>query len=140
MMLFVTLSAVLMGVFSMAPGVGAVLFILSAPALVRTCLVTRARRRKGRDVSAAEKTKMYLGSVAVGLVITAVLAVTAFGTFFAVCLAQDELLSVRRGQGIIVTSVVAALIAAALVCWPLALWVRRRWRKAVADEKPSQQE
>jgi len=140
MMLFVTFSAVLMGVFSMAPGVGVVLFILSAPALIRTCLVAQARQRKGRELSAADKTKMYLGSVGVGLVIVSVLAFASFAAFFVVCLGHIGLVGTRNSGIIVVTSGVAAFIAALLAGWPLALWVRRRWRKAVGDVRPRQKE
>ena len=126
------LFAVLCGVFSISPGLGLAVCIVSAPALVRTALVVARRKSRGRRVSGIEKTVMYLGSFFVTAIILSILGAVAYGTFFAVCLgvAGGELADIETAMAI---GIMAAVLMTALVAWPLALWVRRRWRKAVRD-------
>jgi len=65
-MLSITLVAVLLGVFRMAPGLGIGLAILVTPAFLRTCIVTARRKARGESISLAGK----LGSFAVSFTVT----------------------------------------------------------------------
>jgi len=133
LMLVMTLFAVLCGVFSISPGLGLAVCIVSAPALVRTALVVARRKSKGRSVSGIEKTVMYLGSFFVTAIILSILGAVAYGTFFAVCLGVATS-STPFEESAVGIGIAAAVLMTALVAWPLALWVRHRWRKAVRDK------
>jgi len=86
-MLVVTLAAVLLGVFRISPGLGALLVIVVAPAFVRTCINTVRRKAQGETVSQADQVAKFASSAA--LVMLAVLLVPAaiFVALFVVCLA-----------------------------------------------------
>jgi hypothetical protein len=81
-MLIVTFAAVLMSIYVMAPGLGIALFILSAPALVRTSVVAMQRGSRGKPLSFGEKAGIFLAWIGVVL---AALSAAAIG-FFASCL------------------------------------------------------
>ncbi len=82
LMLFVTLSAVLLGAFSVSPGTGVGLAVLSAPALVWTAVRATRRRARGRPMSPQEK----VGAFAATLGSVLVICVAAGTAFFVTCL------------------------------------------------------
>ncbi len=82
-MLIITLSAVLLGVFQMQPGIGLALLFLLTPALVRTCVTAARREARGQPMSPTAKLGVF-GST-VGIVIVVVAA--SIAAFFAVCAA-----------------------------------------------------
>ncbi|KKK48401.1 hypothetical protein LCGC14_3145490 [marine sediment metagenome] len=75
LMLMITLSAVLMSVTSMEPGLGLALAVLSAPPVIRTYVIVYRRKTLGRNVSTGEKVAMYLGSLLVTAIMLTVLSV-----------------------------------------------------------------
>ena len=64
---------------AIAPGLGILLFIVIAPALIRTAVVVARKQRHGADVSVGEKSIMFFASMA-----AVVTACAAAGAAFAV--------------------------------------------------------
>jgi hypothetical protein len=81
LLLIITLVAVLLGVFRIAPGVALALAFLTAPALVKTCIAVARRKARGQRVAPLAKLGIFAGSL--GIVIVVVAATIA--AFFAVC-------------------------------------------------------
>jgi hypothetical protein len=85
LMLTITLIGVCLGVMTFAPGLGVLLAILVAPAMVRTLCVASRRRRSGAEISGGDKATVFMASL--GAVITAMVAASAVfaGTCIATC-------------------------------------------------------
>jgi hypothetical protein len=81
LMLVTTLTAVLLGVAAMAPGLGIALAVLAAPALVRTANVAVRRRRRGEPLSA--RAKMWVFGGTLGLL--AIVGTAAAAAFVVTC-------------------------------------------------------
>lgn len=81
MMMLVTLCAVIMGAFSVSPGLGIALAVLAAPAWLRTCMVAARRRGRGRPMTAQEKMWAFGGSLGV----VAAIVIAAGIAFYATC-------------------------------------------------------
>jgi hypothetical protein len=77
-MLFVTLAALILGSFSIAPGLGIFLGIVSVPAVVRTAIMVRRRETQGLAADAKGKAVMFAASLAV-VAVAGVAASIAFG-------------------------------------------------------------
>jgi hypothetical protein len=120
-LLIVSLLAVGVGVFRIAPGLGILLSILVLPAFVRTALVVQAKQSRGA-LSAAEKMLLFLGSFGTTIVVVVVVTISAVGTFCFVCLSAGT-------EAAIPAAGVMALMAAAVVMVPIGLWIRARWRR-----------
>jgi hypothetical protein len=82
-MLIVTFAAVLMSIYTMLPGLGIALMVLSAPALVRTAVVAMYKGSRGKPLTFGEKAGIFLAWMGVALV---VIIAAAIG-FFVSCLA-----------------------------------------------------
>ena len=63
--LIITLIAVCLGTLRLAPGVGVLLMIVAAPALIRTCIVGVREKRGGHSLSIGEKLIAFLASSAI---------------------------------------------------------------------------
>jgi hypothetical protein len=83
MLLLMTLTAVLMGTFSIAPGLGIVAAVLVVPALVPTCMAAMRRGSRGQPMTTIEKTATLILWVALMMVVM----VAAGAAFFIACLA-----------------------------------------------------
>lgn len=80
LLLFVTLAAVLLGVFVMSPGLGVLLAVLIAPPVVRTCTLAARAEARGRPLSDAEKGRAFARSLGVtAAVLGSVVAVAVVG-------------------------------------------------------------
>jgi hypothetical protein len=77
-MLVVTLAALVLGSFSIAPGLGIFLGIVSVPAIIRTAIMVRRRESQGVAADAKGKAAMFAASLAV-VVVAGVAASIAFG-------------------------------------------------------------
>ncbi len=60
--LIITLIAVCLGTLRLAPGVGVLLMIVAAPALIRTCVVVAKEKRGGHSLSIGEKLVAFFAS------------------------------------------------------------------------------
>jgi hypothetical protein len=80
-MLTVTLVAVVLGAFRVAPGLGILLVVVVSPAWLRTCLNVMRRKARGRPMSATEKLGLFAGSLGV----VTVVGVAAGVAFYATC-------------------------------------------------------
>ena len=81
MFLLMTLIAVCLGVFVLAPGLGILLAIVSLPALARTVMVAGRRRQAGRRMTFADKLSAFLAS----LVLAIATAVSVGVAFYVMC-------------------------------------------------------
>lgn len=77
-MLVVTLAALVLGSFSIAPGLGIFLAIVCVPALIRTAIMLRRRESQGTAADAKSKAIMFAASLAV-VAVAGVAASIAFG-------------------------------------------------------------
>jgi hypothetical protein len=82
LLLLMTLTSVLFGLFSMAPGLGIVAMVLAVPALVPTCIAAMRKGSRGRPMTALQRTAVFL--VWMGLMLAVVGA--AGIAFFITCL------------------------------------------------------
>ncbi len=80
-MLTVTLVAVVLGAFRVAPGLGILLVIIVSPAWLRTCLNVMRRKARGRPMSAMERLGLFAGSLGV----VTIVGVAAGIAFYATC-------------------------------------------------------
>jgi len=76
-MLLITLAAVLLGLFRMSPGLGMLVAVLVAPALIRTLIESAERQALGRPMTPADKASMFASTV--GLTIAMGVAVIVVG-------------------------------------------------------------
>jgi hypothetical protein len=67
--LIVTLIAVCLGTLRLAPGLGVLLMVVAAPALIRTCIVGAKEKRSGHSLSIREKLLAFLASSAIIILI-----------------------------------------------------------------------
>jgi len=81
MLLFTTLCAVVLGAFTIHPGLGIGLAILATPAVIRTAFLGMRRRAGGQPMSVQQKALAFCGTL--GLVAILVVAVSA--AFVATC-------------------------------------------------------
>jgi hypothetical protein len=122
--LLMTLIAVGMGLFVIAPGLGILLGMAAAPALIRTALVAHRRDQLGRETSPARKIALFVASVAVTVLMGIVVIVGAIGSFCIVCLTAgtEAAIPVAGIIGIAVATGVVALFA---------VLIRARYRRDV---------
>ena len=79
--LVMTLIAVCLGTFHFSPGLGVVIVIVAAPALIRTCIVGVKEKRVGHPLSIGEKLIAFLASIAIVILV----AVAGFVAFQIAC-------------------------------------------------------
>jgi hypothetical protein len=99
LMLVITLIAVCLGVIMAAPGLGILVAVVAAPALVRTLVAGYQERKAGRPMTLGEKLLTFLASTGVSLAVL----VTGWTAFAAACLGSCfvavGLESAARGSG-----------------------------------------
>jgi hypothetical protein len=78
LMLYMTLAAIVCGVFSIAPGAGAALALVLIPVLAHSTIQARKERELGHLVPASEKIAIFLTSFVI-VVVAGVAASVAFG-------------------------------------------------------------
>jgi hypothetical protein len=82
LLLLMTLTAVLFGLFSMEPGLGIAAMVLAVPALVPTSIVAMRKGSRGRPMTALQRVGVFTAWVALMMVV----AIAAGIAFFITCL------------------------------------------------------
>jgi hypothetical protein len=95
LMLVITLVAVCLGVTMAAPGLGVLLMVLAAPALVRTMVVGFKQKQVGDRLTTAEK----VASFAVSLAVMVMIGVAAVAAFQIACWGSCALVAAIAGEG-----------------------------------------
>lgn len=110
------LMIVLASLMIVAPGLGILLSIVVAPALIRTAVVVGRRRRvENRDVSVSEKSALFMASFA-GVLVAAGAAAVAFGvTCVATCFGVMAVGGASGGGRALDTLFIAALVMSCVI-------------------------
>jgi hypothetical protein len=116
--LVMTLVAVCLGVFMLAPGLGILLAVVATPALVRTTITTSYYKQAGAPLTTAWKIKAFL----VSLFIMLAVGVATFVAFQVVCWTGALLTQGRNSwPNVIVGCFVGLLVAVPVMIW-LLVW------------------
>ncbi len=123
LMLVIALIAVCLGVTVEVPGLGILLIVLAAPALVRTLLNVSHSKAEGVTLTLPQKAALFLGSLG----IVALIALGALIAFVITCVPAGFVGIETDGNVGIVLAIGAGLIAAGAAGFFLArrLWPRR---------------
>lgn len=87
LMLFVTLAAVVMGVITIAPGLGVPLAVVAFVVWVRTATTVEELRKRGKAKTAGEKTLMFLASFGMAVATLFLIAVAGCAALCSACFA-----------------------------------------------------
>jgi hypothetical protein len=142
-MMFVTLAAVVMGVSSIAPGVGIPLGIVLLVVWLRTTLVAKRRRARGHAVTREEKLHLFLASFGATVGLLAVTCFAGCAAFVAACFACMGTWAAlggdrTTGAGWVLAWIVFGAVILVIVIPVLRVLyrvVRRRWRRDVGDSE-----
>jgi hypothetical protein len=129
LMMFVTLVCVVLGVFTIAPGLGVPLSVVAFVTWLRTVSVVKWRASTGTSLSSAEIILIFVRSVAFTLLILVLVGVAAVAAFAAACFGVIN--AAEPGPeitGLLVVSVVV-LVAAIFGLIAASRSERRRWRR-----------
>lgn len=127
-LLVTTLIAVCLGLFRYSPGLGVLLIVFAAPALVRTVFVGRREQRLGRRLTTGGK----IGQFFVSLIIMYAVWMAAGMAFFMTCAGSLGLAAVANsaapetGGGVMMIGLIASLVFSAGVA---VLILRATWPK-----------
>jgi hypothetical protein len=142
LMMFVALTAVVLGVSTIALGIGIPLGVVLLVVWLRTAAVLHYRHGHGRSTSQVEKLHLFLESFGVTLaliVVAGVVAIVAIAAgFFACGVTVGEIRDgdVRTSMAMAVW-LVAALAVAIPAFWVSGRWfakmIRRRWRRDIGE-------
>jgi hypothetical protein len=133
LMLFVTLVAVVLGISTIAPGIGIPFGLILLVVWLRTAAVARRRRQRGMTVTRSDLLSAFFSSLAVAVTLIIVTCVAGCAAFFAACLACAGVYSTGgEGLGWIVFVIVAAAIAIPVLVW-MGKLVFRRWRRDAGE-------
>lgn len=86
-LMLLTLTAVLVGVFIMAPGLGIVLFFFTLPAVILSGFVLAKQRRWGGKAGIAQRIGVFFLSFGFIVVLAVAMVIAAIVALFIVCLA-----------------------------------------------------
>jgi hypothetical protein len=145
LMLFITLAAVVMGVSSLASGIGIPMGIVLLVVWLRTTAVVKFRVAHGKTVTRAENFHLFLASFGATLGLLAVTCIAGCAAFVAACFAcvgTWSLLGADRVTGAemvvawLVFAIVISVIAIPVLVW-IAKFIRRRWRRDVGSDEES---
>ena len=123
-MLVITLVAVTLGAFWIAPGLGVFLIVLGVPALIRTVVATSRQKRVGSSPTIAEKIGIFL----VSLLIMWAVWMSASIAFAVVCTIGFAPIAMANGDMnvALLIGVLGGLVSAiALATWLLRLTAPR---------------
>jgi hypothetical protein len=142
-MMFVTLAAVVMGVSSIAPGVGIPLGIVLLVVWLRTTAVAKRRRALGHAVTREEKLHLFLASFGATVGLLAVTCFAGCAAFVAACFACMGTWAAlggdrTTGAGWVLAWIVFGAVILVIVIPVLRVLyrvVRRRWRRDVGDSE-----
>lgn len=136
LMLLVTLTAVMMGVSVMAPGLGIALAVLVTPAFIHTAVTAARRRSRGQPMAPLDKIAFFGGSLG-AVVVTLAAAGTAF---YATCwagflagAAGSQALGSKGyddiGWGLLVGVILGAIVGIAVLVLVIRVFVRMYRRR-----------
>jgi hypothetical protein len=80
-MLIITLAAVVLGVYKMAPGIGIALAIVAITALIPTCIISRRKGAQDEPLSSAEQISYFVAWLGLALIVL----IAAGFAFFVTC-------------------------------------------------------
>jgi hypothetical protein len=118
LLLITTLTAIILSIFKMAPGVGIVLSILALPALLRTIILAMQKRSRGKPMSASGKILFFFVWMGLAGVFLAVIGASAVAMFLTICFSA--------GSKADPTPFLAAIGIGALLLLGLLIWAFRR--------------
>lgn len=81
----ITLLAVLLGVFRIAPGIGAVLTIVVLPAWIRTIVAVGLQRTRGRQMTTTERFALFANSVGVTIAVVVIMLAVLVAALSVLC-------------------------------------------------------
>lgn len=127
-LLVTTLIAVCLGVFRYSPGLGIVLIIFAAPALVRTVYVGRREKRHGQRMTIGGKVGHFFLSLAIMYAVWTAAAmaffITCAGSLGVAALANSA--SSQAGGSVMVIGLIASLVLSLVVAVVI---LRATWPK-----------
>lgn len=123
MLLWMTLAAILLSLFTISPGLGILLGILSAPAAIRTAVLAMRREAAGRPMTVESKVTVFLGTAGIVLIFV----VAALAAFVATCFPLGLAAFGANAGGLVVVAFLAGLLASGLALYGLYRLFRNRW-------------
>jgi hypothetical protein len=119
LLLVTALVAVCLALFRAAPLLGAIYLLLGVPAFIRTLLLAQREKRYGGRLTAAEKVAVFLGSLAVVLLVVLGAAVAGWLVFLGGLVTAMAARSLGEGPvlGLVVLGTMAALTVGILTAW-----------------------
>jgi len=123
LLLMVTLTAVVLGIGAMAPGLAVALVVLTAPALVRTAGVAVRRAQRGEPLSIKAKMWVFGGTMALLAIIGIAVPAAFVLTCFPVALAAFGM----ESMFLLGLAFVLGIAVSLLVLYFLFRWFRRLW-------------
>jgi hypothetical protein len=140
LMMFVTLLCVVLGVTTIAPGIGIPFGIIMLVAWLRTAAVARRRAAHGVAVTRLERLQLFVSSLATTITLLALTCVAGCAALVAacfVCLYTWEGLGANEpgagAFGWIAAAIVAGAIGIPAMFWIVKL-IDRRWRRDAGEE------
>jgi hypothetical protein len=130
LMMFITLVCVVLGVFTIAPGLGVPLAIVAFITWLRTVSVVKWRESTGSALTSSEIIFIFVRSVAFTFLILMLVGVSAVAAFAAFCFGVMSASEPSDSEltGLLVVSVIV-LIAAIFGLVAASRSERRRWRR-----------
>src|SRR5262245_31022907 len=113
--LLITLVAVCLGVFMIAPGLGILLVLVATPALIRTTVAVSYQKQAGAPLAPLDKVWVFF----VSFFIMIAVGVAAFVAFQVVCWTGALLTQFNNPIPNVIVGVIVGLMAAI----PLAIWI-----------------
>jgi hypothetical protein len=140
LMMFVTLLCVVLGVSTIAPGIGIPFGIIMLVAWLRTAAVARRKAAHGVAVTRLERLQLFASSLGTAIALLALTCVAGCAALVAacfVCVFTWEGLGANEPSagafGWIAAAIVAAGIAIPAMLWIVKL-IDRRWRRDAGEE------
>jgi hypothetical protein len=133
LMMFVTLMCVVLGVSTIAPGIGIPFGVILLVVWLRTAAVAQRRRQRGMTVTRSDMLDAFFRSAAMAVILLIVTCVAGCAAFFAACLACAGVYETGgEGLGWTVFVIVAAAIAVPVLVW-IGRLIHRRWRRDIGE-------
>jgi hypothetical protein len=133
LMMFVTLVSVVLGVSTIAPGIGIPFGVILLVVWLRTAAVAGRRRQRGMTVSRGDMLDTFFRSLGIAVVLLILTCVAGCAAFFAACLACAGVYDTGgEGLGWTVFTIVAAAISIPVLVW-MGRLINRRWRRDIGD-------
>jgi hypothetical protein len=142
LMMFVTLACVVLGVSTLAPGIGIPLGMVMLTVWLRTAAVARRRQARGQTLDHMDRAQLFVASFGVAMALIAVTCVAGCAAYLAACFAciatYAALEPLGDDAGMAVAYLVYAVVGLAIVVptiWFVTRVIRRRWRRDIGEGK-----